>query len=81
MQQIPRSNIEVKPMFRAPVAKEYSKEFENKLELNLYDEVETQRGWVKAKDLILSDVLIEENNVLSPIKYLSKENYKIQLEV
>ena len=80
MQQIPRSNIEVKPLFRAPIASEYEKEFDTQLELNLYDEVETKRGWVKVKDLILSDVLMGENNYLK-IKSINNINYKIQLEV
>lgn len=80
MQQIPRSNIEVKPLFRAPIASEYIKEFENQIELGLYDEVETKRGWIKAKDLIPSDMLIDENTYL-PIKSINNINYKIQLEV
>ena len=81
MQQIPRSNIEIKPLFRAPMASEYKKEFENSLELNLYDKVETQRGWVYAKDLTDKDILIDEDNNNLLIKYLNTSNYKIQLEV
>lgn len=80
MQQIPRSNIEVKPLFRAPTASEYEKEFESQIELGLYDEVETKRGWIKAKDLNPSDVLIGENTYL-PIKFINNIDYKIQLEV
>lgn len=63
------------------MASEYKKEFENSLELNLYDKVETQRGWVYAKDLTDKDILIDEDNNNLLIKYLNTSNYKIQLEV
>lgn len=81
MQQIPRSNIEVKPLFRAPTASEYIKEFDNRIELGLYDEVETQNGCVKAKNLKVKDSLILEDNKKGIIKSIKTISYKVQLEV
>lgn len=81
LQNIPRSDIKIKPMFRAPKASETIKEFDNIIDLDLYDEVETQNGWVKAKNLKVKDSLILEDNKKGIIKSIKTVNYKVQLEV
>ena len=64
MQNIPAKNKEIRSVFRAGKAQEIEKEFDGFLHLYDYDEVETQRGWVKAKDLKTTDSLIVEDGVL-----------------
>lgn len=81
LQNIPRSDIKIKPMFRAPKASETIKEFDNIIDLDLYDEVETQNGWVKAKDLNFQDHLMLEDNKKGLIKSIKTVSYKVQLEV
>lgn len=81
MQNIPRSDISIKPMFRAPKASEIVKEFDTSIALNMYDEVETQQGWVKAKELKIQDSLLLEDGVIGKIVNIIGTNNKIQLEV
>ena len=81
LQNIPRSDISIKPMFRAPKASEIVKEFDNSITLNMYDEVETQQGWVKAKELKVQDSLLLEDGVIGIIKDINNVNNILQLEV
>ena len=67
LQQIPRSNIEIKPMFRATPASEKIIETSNILELEPYDEINTLEGWKKFKNISLNDILIDEENNMYPI--------------
>ena len=62
MQQIPRSNIEIKPMFRATPASEFVIDIVDILELEPYDEINTLEGWKKSKDITLNDIIIDEEN-------------------
>lgn len=64
MQNIPAKNKEIRSVFRAGRAQEVEKVFDGFLHLYDYDEVETQRGWVKAKDLKTTDSLVAEDGVL-----------------
>lgn len=60
LQQIPRANLEIKPMFKTPSASEKIEEIEDELKLNPYDSIETTNGWIKAKQLKVGDEILEE---------------------
>ena len=64
MQNIPAKNKEIRSVFCAGRAQEIEKEFDGFLNLYDYDEVETQRGWIKAKDLKVDDYLKIESGFL-----------------
>lgn len=78
LQQIPRANIEIKPMFRAPISQIKEIEFDSQLELSPYEEIETDKGWVKAKDLKLNHCIIDCNKI---IKNIYNKNNKIIIEI
>ncbi len=63
-QQLPRDVKSVRLMLTADDPHEQILEIDNELTLKLYDEVETARGWVKAKDLQLNDKLIIEGSLI-----------------
>ena len=73
LQQIPRSNLEIKPMFKTPSASEKIEEVENKIILNPYDSIKIKgKGWVHARELVLEDEIIEEESSQS-LKILKLE--------
>lgn len=65
MQNIPARNKEIRSIFCAGSEHEETKEFNDFLHLYDYDEIETTRGWLNAKDLKENDVLICEDNNLT----------------
>lgn len=81
LQQIPRSNIEIKPMFRATMASEYIKETTNILTLTPYESIFTNNGYKKAKDLNVLDVLIDEDNNKYSISNLNKNLDNVEIEL
>lgn len=80
MQQIPRANIEIKPMFKAPNSSIEEVDVDSILYLNYYDEVETLNGWVKAKDIKNTDVLIT-NQGTTNIKDVIEVDSQIQIHL
>lgn len=75
LQQIPRSNIQIKPIFKAPSASERIENIIDKLILNPYDSLETVNGWVKVKDLNIGDkIKDEESSQLLVISNIKEKN-------
>ena len=81
MQQIPRANVQIKPLFKAPEASEKIEEVENTLSLFKYEEVNTDRGWIKSEYLTLEDILIDEENNLIPILEINDRGYKLDVSI
>lgn len=65
MQQIPRSSLDIKPMFVAPKEKEEIIDVLDKITLKYDDELETLEGWKKAKILNIGDIIKgEDHNII-----------------
>lgn len=79
LQQLPRSDITVKPMFRATPASQKEIEFENSISLSPYDEVETLNGWKKVKELQIGDII--DNTPIINITKLKDSSIRLDLEV
>lgn len=79
MQQIPRSNVEIKPMFKATNASEFTETFNDNLVINPWNQVETLDGWRKAKDLKVGDTIICEDTSLTikNIEILNDLNFSL----
>lgn len=80
LQQIPRANIEIKPMFRAPISSNYIIEATNYIELGPQEEINVKNiGWKKIKDLKIEDFILDEDN--NEYKILKKENLPNKIKV
>lgn len=78
LQQLPRSDITIKPMFRATPSYEKELEFDSQLELSPYDEIEIDCGvWIKAKNLTKENHLILEDGTKIIINSLQLSGDKI----
>lgn len=77
LQQLPRDEKDVRVMFCATPKGEETILSDKYINLYNQDEIETNRGWVKAKDLTIGDIL--ENNFI--IKNIEINGTQIRLEV
>lgn len=77
LQQLPRSDISIKPMFRATPSYEKEIEFEDSIILNMYEEIETDNGWVKVKDLKVGDKIKDNNLTIKEINKLEGSSIKL----
>lgn len=75
LQQIPRANIQIKPMFMVPPEAEKIIDIEDKLDLFKYETVNTNRGWIRAEELNLRDYIITEDNERLYIENIEDKGY------
>lgn len=78
MQNIPSHNKDIRRMFTG--SNDIKLEFENILNLLPFDEIKTNSGFKKVKDLILDDIIICDNNKSIRIKSINNINGKIRIE-
>lgn len=81
LQQIPRANVQIKPIFKAPEKSERIEEVKSKLSLFKYEMINTNKGWVKSEGLTLEDILIDEENNLIPILEINDRGYKLDVSI
>lgn len=68
-------------MFRAPKGHEEIKDIIDQIVLKPYDEIKTQRGWVKAKDLDFNDLIKTEDNSIIKIISIEEDIDKVIIRI
>ena len=79
MQNIPSHNKDIRRMFTG--SGDVKVQFENVLSLLPFDEVKTNNGFKKGKDLTLDDTIICDNNKFLRIRSINNCEGKIQIEI
>lgn len=77
LQQIPSRNKEIRMMFSASNVYNDKDIIDNKLELDVIEDVQTLNGWVNSKDLKIGDYIIDSDNENLLIKSIEKLDSKV----